>query len=203
MKHRTIALAARQKTFSCSAVLILLGALLMPIPDAVAQRTERALTRQDVRDYIRLRIDLHKKQEEMKANADQYDDVIHAFFQWQSEFLQARGRSRESFEALEKRIMAAETAMEMVADSAEYRTRLRNNRKAIRMSEHYSDAEKEEALAQYARQDSIRQARHIEPTRRDWPAVRPYLEALEHLTTYVALNRPDPPDLDALPPANE
>jgi hypothetical protein len=33
--------------------------------------------------------------------------------------------------------------------------------------------------------------------------VRPYLEALEHLTTYVALNRPDPPDLDALPPANE
>jgi beta-phosphoglucomutase-like phosphatase (HAD superfamily) len=203
MKHRTIALAARQKTFSCSAVLILLGALLMPIPDAVAQRTERALTRQDVRDYIRLRIDLHKKQEEMKANADQYDDVIHAFFQWQSEFLQARGRSRESFEALEKRIMAAETAMEMVADSAEYRTRLRNNRKAIRMSEHYSDAEKEEALAQYARQDSIQQARHIEPTRRDWPAVRPYLDALEHLTSYVGLNRPDPPDLDALPPANE
>jgi beta-phosphoglucomutase-like phosphatase (HAD superfamily) len=175
----------------------------MPIPDAVAQRTERALTRQDVRDYIRLRIDLHKKQEEMKANADQYDDVIHAFFQWQSEFLQARGRSRESFEALEKRIMAAETAMEMVADSAEYRTRLRNNRKAIRMSEHYSDAEKEEALAQYARQDSIQQARHIEPTRRDWPAVRPYLDALEHLTSYVGLNRPDPPDLDALPPANE
>jgi beta-phosphoglucomutase-like phosphatase (HAD superfamily) len=185
------------------AAVILLGPFLLSAPDAVAQRTERALTRQDVRDYIRLRIDLHQKQEEMKANADQHDDVIHAFFQWQSEFLQARGRSRESFEALEKRIMAAETAMEMVADSAEYRTRLRNNRKAIRMSEHYSDAEKEEALAQYARQDSIRQARHIEPTRRDWPAVRPYLEALEHLTTYVALNRPDPPDLDALPPANE
>jgi hypothetical protein len=203
MKHRTIALAARQRTFHCSAVLILLGALLMPIPDAVAQRTDRTLTRQDVRDYIRLRIEIHQKQEEMKANADQYDGVIHAFFQWQSEFLQARGRSRESFEALEKRIMAAETAMEMVADSAEYRTRLRTNRKAIRMSEHYSDAEKEEALAQYARQDSIRQARHIEPTRRDWPAVRPYLDALDHLTSYVGLNRPDPPDLDALPPANE
>jgi hypothetical protein len=203
MKHRTIALAARQRTFHCSAVLILLGALLMPIPDAVAQRTDRTLTRQDVRDYIRLRIEIHQKQEEMKANADQYDGVIHAFFQWQSEFLQARGRSRESFEALEKRIMAAETAMEMVADSAEYRTRVRTNRKAIRMSEHYSDAEKEEALAQYARQDSIRQARHIDPTRRDLPAVRPYLDAFDHLTSYVGLNRPDPPDLDALPPANE
>ncbi len=31
----------------------------------------------------------------------------------------------------------------------------------------------------------------------------PYLEALEPLTDYVALNRPDPPDLDALPPAHE
>jgi len=183
--------------------MILLGALLIPVPDAIAQRTERALTRQDVRDYIRLRIDIHQKQEEMKANADQVDGVIHAFFQWQSEFLQERGRSRDSFEALEKRIMAAETAMEMVADSARYRTQLRNNRKAIRMSEHYSDAEKKEALAQYARQDSIRQAQHIDPTRRDWPAVRPYLEALEHLTNYVGLNRPDPPNLDALPPANQ
>ena len=186
-----------------AAILLLIVGASAPIHDAVAQRTERALTRQDVRDYIRLRIDIHQKQEEMKANADQYDGVINAFFQWQSDFLQERGRSRESFEALEKRIMAAEKALEMVADSAQYRAQLRNNRKAIRMSEHYSDAEKKEALAQYARQDSIRQARHIDPTRRDWPAVRPYVEALEHLTNYVALNRPDPPDLDTLPPANK
>lgn len=203
MRYCTSLFDVRGHLAGCSAVLILLGTLLLPVPDAVAQRSERALTRQDVRDYIRLRIDIHQKQEEMKANADQYDGVINAFFQWQSEYLQEHGRSRESFEALERRIMDAETAMEMVADSAEYRTRLQNNRKAIRMSKHYSDAEKAEALAQIAKQDSIRQARHIDPTRRDWPAVRPYVDALEHLTNYVALNRPDPPDLDALPPANE
>jgi len=184
-------------------ILLFIVSSSAPLQDVYAQRSERALTRQDVRDYIRLRIVFHEKQEEMKANADQYDDVIYAFFQWQSEYLQERGSSRERFEALERRIMDAEKALEMVADSAEYRTRLQNNRRAIEMSEHYSDAEKEEALAQYARQDSIRQARHIDPTRRDWPAVRPYEDALEHLTDYVALNRPDPPNLDALPPAED
>lgn len=187
----------------CSAVLIVLGALLLPVSDAVAQRSERALTRQDVRDYIRLRIAIHQKQEEMKANADEYDGVIRAFFRWKSEYLQERGSSRERFDTLERRIMDAETAMEMVADSAEYHARLQDNRQAIKMSMHYSDADKSEALAQLARQDSIRQARHIAPTRRDWPAVRPYISALDHLTNYVALNRPDPPDLDALPPAHE
>lgn len=202
MKYRVSHFDVRWQMAGLSAVLIMLGALLL-VPEAVAQRSERALTRQDVRDYIRLRIAIHQKQEEMKANADEYDGVIRAFFQWQSEYLQERGRSRESFEALEKRIMKAETAMEMVADSAEYRKQLQNDRKAIKMSKHYTDEEKAEALAQIARQDSIRQARHIDPTRRDWPAVRPYLDALEHLTNYVALNRPDPPDLDALPPANE
>ena len=185
------------------AALLFIVSAFAPLQDVYAQRSEQALTRQDVRDYIRLRIAIHEKQQEMKAHGDQYDDVIYAFFQWQSEYLQERGRSRERFEALEKRIMAAERALEMVADSAEYQTRLQNNREAIEMSEHYSDAEKEEALAQYARQDSIRQARHIDPTRRDWPAVRPYEEALEHLVNYVALNRPDPPNLDALPPAEE
>jgi len=202
MRYRTSSTSNWPLTGFIAAV-ILLGPLLLSAPDAAAQRSDRALTRQDVRDYTRLRIATHQKQEEMKANADQYDGVINAFFEWESEFLQKRGRTRDSFNALQRRIMDAETAMEMVADSAAYQTRLRNNRKAVRMSEHYSDAEKKEALAQYARQDSIRQARHIDPTRRDWPAVRPYLDALEHLKNYVALNRPDPPELDALPPANK
>jgi len=202
MRYRTSSISSWQLT-GFTAAVILLGPLLLSPPDAAAQRSDRALTRQDVRDYIRLRIATHQKQEEMKANADQYDGVINAFFEWKSEFLQECGRTRESFNALQRRIMDAETAMEMVADSAEYQTQLRNNRKAIRMSKHYSDAEKKEALAQYARQDSIRQARHIDPTRRDWPAVRPYLDALEHLKNYVALNRSDPPDLDALLPANK
>lgn len=175
------------------------------VEDAPAQRDdatiERALTRQDVRDYIRLRIDVHQKQEEMKANADQYEDMLHAFFQWESRYLKKHGWTSERFEALEKRIMYAEKALEMVADSAEYRANLRRKLKAAEQSSAYTEAEREAYRESLARQDSIRQARHIDPTRQDWPAVRPYEDALEHLTDYVALNRSDPPDLETLPPA--
>jgi len=172
------------------------------VSQTVAQAVDGPLRRQHVRDYIRLRIETHQLQQQMKANADQYDALIQAFYKRRATLLEKEGWSPDAFDALQKRIMRAETALDMVADSAEYRTQLQNNRKAVKMSTHYSDAEKEEALAQYARQDSIREARHIDPTRRDWPAVRPYLDALAHLTDYVALNRPDPPQMDELPPAS-
>ena len=176
---------------------------MLLLPPASAQGVEGALTRQNVRDYIRLRVDIHQKQQKMKANADQYEDVINAFFQWQSEFLQKQGWTRKSFEALEKRIMSAERALEMVADSAEYRAQQEQQLKAVEMSKHMTEEEKETIRAEYAKQDSIRNARHIDPTRRDWPAVRPYEDALEHLVDYVALNRSDPPKLENLPPASE
>ena len=200
MRLGTIVPTSRQVA-SFAASLLFIVAVFAPLQEGYAQRSERALTRQDVRDYIRLRIETHQLQQKMKANADQYDDVIQAFFRRRAALLKKEGRAPDAFDALQKRIMRAEKALEMVADSAEYRTQRRNNRKAVEMSKHYSEAEKEEALAQYARQDSIRQARHIDPTRRDWPAVRPYEDALEHLVDYVALNRSDPPDLDTLPAA--
>jgi len=171
------------------------------VSQTVAQAVDGPLRRQHVRDYIRLRIETHQLQQKMKANADQYDDVIQAFFTRRAALLKEEGWGPDAFDALQKRIMRAEKALEMVADSVEYRTRLQNKRKAVERSKHYSDTEKEEALAQIARQDSIRRARHIDPTRRDWPAVRPYEDALEHLVDYVALNRSDPPDLDRLPAA--
>jgi hypothetical protein len=72
----------------------------------------------------------------------------------------------------------------------------------IRLRVETHPLQQKKALAQVARMDSIRQARHIAPTRRDWPAVRPYRDALAHLTDYVALNRPDPPRMDELPHAS-
>ena len=181
-------------------VLGFLSLCLFPHP-TLAQAVDGPLQRQHVRDYIRLRIETHQLQQKMKANASQYDDVIQAFFTRRAALLKKEGWGPDAFDALQKRIMRAEKALEMVADSVEYRTRLQNKRKAVERSKHYSDTEKEEALAQIARQDSIRRARHIDPTRRDWPAVRPYEDALEHLVDYVALNRSDPPDLDTLPAA--
>ena len=169
---------------------------------AVAQAVDGPLQRQHVRDYIRLRVETHQLQEKMKANADQYDALIHAFYERRATLLKQEGWTPDAFDALQERIMRAEKALEMVADSVEYRAQKRADIRAFKQSPHTTAEEKEEALAQVARMDSIRQARHIDPTRRDWPAVRPYLDALAHLVDYVALNRPDPPQMDELPPAS-
>lgn len=183
----------------------LIGGLCMtptrPISaQATDGRIEGPLQRQHVRDYIRLRIETHQLQKKMEANADQYDNVRQAFFRRRTKLLKQEGWSPDAFDALKKRITRAETALDMVADSAEYRADRKQQLENINESPHMTEQQKAKMRAQLAQQDSIRQARHINPTRRDWPAVRPYLDALEQLTDYVAQNRPDPPKLDALPP---
>lgn len=184
-------------------LLVLAGGLWLPVAQrAAAQAVDGPLERQHVRDYIRLRIETHQLQQKMKANADQYDSVIQAFYERRAALLKQEGWSADAFDALQKRIMHVESALETVADSAEYRAERREQLESIEQSTHMTEAQKKQMRAQVARQDSIRQAQLIEPTRRDWPAVRPYLDALEHLTDYVAQNRSDPPSLDALPPAN-
>lgn len=56
-----------------------------------------------------------------------------------------------------------------------------------------------DSLAQQQVQYTQAMQAMIDATRPDWPAVRPYLDALAHLIDYVAGNRPDPPNLDRLP----
>lgn len=187
--------------FIASLLLVgLVGVSLMLARAATAQAVDGPLQRQHVRDYIRLRIETHQLQKKMEANADQYDNVRQAFFRRRAKLLEREGWGPDAFDALKKRITRAETALEMVADSAQNRADRQQQLQTIEKSPHLTEKQKAKMRAQLARQDSLRQARHIGPTRRDWPAVRPYLDALEHLTDYVAGNRPDPPKLDELPP---
>jgi len=184
------------------ASLPLIGLVSLPLVlgrAAAAQAVDGPLQCQHVRDYIRLRIETHQLQKKMEANADQYDNVRQAFFRRRAKLLKREEWGPDAFDALRKRITRAETALDMVADSAQYRADRKQQLQTIEESPHLTEKQKARMRAQLTRQDSVRQAR-IEPTRRDWPAVHPYLDALEHLTDYVAGNRPDPPKLDDLPP---
>ena len=178
-----------------STLLVLL--LLFGGP-AHAQAPDGPLQREHVRDYIRLRTDIHQMQEEMKANADQYEDVIQAFSQRQATFLQSEGWTQDGFDSVEQRILAAKGAMSWAADSTQRRKKI----EGIKQMTGLDAQTRQELRAATIRQDSLYRAQHITPSRRDWPAVRPYLDGLAHLTDYVAANRPDPPSLDALPPAS-
>jgi len=180
--------------FSLVGVLV----LSMGFSAAHAQAPDGPLDRSHIRDYIRLRTDIHQMQEEMKANADQYDDVIHAFFQRQAQFLQSEGWTQDGFDSVEQRIMAAKGAMKWAADSTRRRKRIEN----IKQMTHLDAETRQEMRASFIKQDSLYRAQHIAPSRRDWAAVRPYLDGLQHLNDYVAKNRPDPPRLENLPPAS-
>ena len=176
----------------------LLALLLLLAGPVHAQAPDGPLQREHVRDYIRLRTDIHQMQEEMKANADQYEDVIQAFSQRQATFLQSEVWTQDGFDSVEQRILAAKGAMNWAADSTQRRKKLEGIKQMTGL-----DAEtRQELRAATIRQDSLYRAQHITPSRRDWAAVRPYLDGLSHLTDYVAANRPDPPPLDELPPAS-
>lgn len=176
-------------------VLLLLGSALSA---AYAQAPDGALERSHVRDYIRLRTHVHRMQEEMKATADQYDDLLHPFFRRQTQFLQSKGWTQDGFDSVEQRILAAKGAMDWAADSTQRRKRIEN----IKQMTHLDADTRQEMRTSFTKQDSLCRAQHMTPSRRDWPAVRLYRDGLRPLDDYVAKNRPDPPRLDALPPAS-
>lgn len=186
----------------CVTVLavILLAACFGSSGTVNAQAVDGPLQRHHVVDYIRLRIETHQLRQKMEANAEQYDDLIDAFFERRAKLLKNEGWEPDAFDALEKRITRVQNALDMVADSAEHRSERREELSNIEESSYLTEKQKAKMRAQLARQDSVRRTRVIDPTRRDWPAVRPYLEALEHLTDYAVGNRPDPPNVDELPP---
>lgn len=180
---------------------LLFALLLVLVGSTHAQAPDGPLQRSHVRDYIRLRTNIHQMQEKMKANADQYKNVTRVFFKRQKEYLRDEGWTYDGFDSVEKRIMAAESALEWAADSTARNAKHRRQLQKIENMSHLDAETREKMRAATVRQDSLYRAQHIEPTRRDWPAVRPYLDGLKHLTDYVAGNRSDPPALDALPPA--
>jgi hypothetical protein len=173
--------------------------MALGVGPASAQNLDGPLQRSQVREYIRLRLETYQFQEQMKSNAGQYDNLPRPFLKRRNKHLRAEGWSPDAFNTLKKRITMAKTALDMVADSTKRTARRRKELRRIESSSHLTDEQKAQLRGQRMRQDSIRRARLIEPTRRDWPAVRPYRYALTHLTDYIVGNRPNPPAVDDLP----
>jgi hypothetical protein len=131
----------------------------------------------------------------MKANAADYDDVVQAFFAKRKTLLQSRGWTVDEFEAVEKRISAVTSAMDMAEDLEESKADHEEKITEIKDSEFYSEKQKEEMIAAMNKIREQKRTQFIEPTKDDWPAVKPYRSTLEELTDWVAGNIPDPPEV--------
>jgi len=168
--------------------------LSLLLPMAVAAGDE-PLTRDRVADYIRTRIATENLQDRMRARADQYDDVAHAFFEHRRALLRRRGWTVDGFDATERRIVAAESA---ITETNALKQQKRQDHAAIesmRKAGYVPDAQLDEMERRMA-EARARQTQWIGRTRPDWPAVRPYLDTLDRLTEWVAGNVPDPPTLE-------
>jgi hypothetical protein len=158
-------------------------------------REGEGITEAQVRDYVRLRVQTHDMQERYKANASQYDDVIKAFYQERNAFLRENGYTGEAFDRLEERVIGADAAMDRIEEMDATKAKRDAELEEMLQSPYLTDEQKATMRDQFARRDSLERSifTQSEP---DWPAVRPYRETLDHLTSYVAGNRSDAPSVD-------
>lgn len=100
---------------------------------AAAQAQQQGLSRAEVKKYLHTRIAVAELQSEYKANAEQYGNVVHAFYQARDRLVVERGyASGEAFDAMKRRIWTAYNSMN------EYE-RLEQNRADWPAVRHYRD----------------------------------------------------------------
>lgn len=167
-------------------------ALMALLAPAVLAAADQPLTRGKVEDYIETRIDTKRLQDRVRANADQYDDVIRAFYRQRAELLRARGWSPDGFDATQERIFRVQGRMEQASELREQKQKDLADLKRLRESGQLSE-DKVDNMIREVKKDYAEEEAKIDRTKPDWPAVRACREELEQLTDWVAGNTPNTP----------
>lgn len=154
------------------------------------------LTEQKVSDWIRTRIAVAKLQSRMKSNAAEYDNVIQEFYSEREVLLKSRGWSVQEFGLAKERIHAAISAMDMDEDLAESKADHEDEIAEIKANEFYNEEQKAEMIKALSSIREQKRKLYIEPTKSDWPAVRPHRSVFRHMSSWIAGNRADPPVLE-------
>lgn len=181
------------------------------------------LSSNDVKKWMETRIATHKLQDRFRAKADQYDDVVVAFFEARDRYLQQVGYTRERFESHEGRISEAHDYIlnrdDALEDKREREAALAEAKAApdpaldpetqemVAMMRQVGTSEAEiqkmldalrqvpDALAQSnAMMDEVDNQLYVRVAP-DIPAVEPWREQLDTLYSWLAGNRPNPPSL--------
>lgn len=154
------------------------------------------LTQSMVRDWIKSRIAVAKLQKKMKAHAADYDDVVHAFFAKRESLLKSRCWQVSVFDAAKERINAAISAMDVADDLAESKADYEKEIADIKSNKYYTDKQKQKMIEGMRMERDYEKVHYIEPTKPDWPAVRPYRSALQQLTQWYDGNSSNPPEVE-------
>ena len=197
-------------------------ALWVLVISQVSQAAE-PLSSNDVNKWMETRIATHKLQNRFRAEADQYDDVVVAFFKARDRYLQQVGYTRARFEEHEQRIAEAHDYILNRSDAiAEKSRRDADLAEAQSAPDPALDPETQEMIAMMRQVgtseaeiqkmlDAMRQVPDVIAQSNammdkvddqlaarvapDIPAVEPWLEELDALYSWLAGNRPNPPSL--------
>lgn len=153
------------------------------------------LSKNQVRRYIKTRIATARLQNKMRANAGQYDNVIRAFYKKRTELLNKHGWTETEFESVKKRIIAAITAMEIEEDLESSKEKHKRKIAEIRSNEYFTKEQKDEMIEGMNKFRADLRAQYINPTKPDWPAVKPYRETMQLLTDWIGGNISEPPQV--------
>lgn len=151
------------------------------------------LTEQKVEDWIKARIEVAKLQNKMKANAADYDNVVHAFFKERKVLLESLGWSVQEFDEAKERIQAAVSAMDIADKMKTNRADHEKQISEIRANEFYSDRQKKDLIESMEEVRLQKKKLYINPTKKDWPAVGPYRDTIAKMSAWIAGNIPNPP----------
>lgn len=120
-----------------------------------------------------------KLQKEMKEGAADYDK--------RKGLLESLGWTVEEFDERKERIQAIismDTVDDMEADKEEYKKQILE----IRENNFYSDQQKRKLIESMEKMQSQKKELLINTTKKDWPAVAPYIEMIKHMNAWIARN---------------
>jgi regulator of replication initiation timing len=171
-------------------ITLLIG--LVTIPVLAQEKPEKALTKADLKDWFETRIYTHELQLEYKANAEQYDDLVVAYFEGRNEWLKEQGKDPEEWDKLSERVHAVYSMMEEQKSIDEERVALQEQLKEIDNNE-YMNAEQKQQMkdAMTATLDKRQELNHLFVD--DWPAAKLYSEEYYQLDLWISGNAENPP----------
>lgn len=170
-------------------------ALLVVLAPAALAAGDEPLTRAKIEDVIETRIETARLQNRMRANADQYDSVLDAFFRKRARLLRERGWEPEEFDETHEYIYVVKSRMEQAPELRDQKRKDLADLERLRESGQLSE-DKVDNMIREVKKDYAEEEAKIERTKPHWPAVRACREELEKLTDWVAGNGEPPPEPD-------
>ncbi|MEM9050623.1 MAG: hypothetical protein AAGC47_01110 [Bacteroidota bacterium] len=171
-----------------SALLLSLGIF----QSSPAQRIP--LTQEMVKSWIENRVKAHDLQMEFKANEDKYDEVIKSYFTARNEMLNSNGWESDEFDATGEWIYGVLGSIESQKELDDEKAMQKEQFAEFDALEHLSDEQKEQMRTALL-ESTVQRQDYIDVFKEDWPAVEPYLKALNELDDYIGGSRSAPPAL--------